>query len=233
MLTSVYYYEYYKPYILNGSPKLTDGKHKPKSSGLPPEKRETFVLNNSHKRDIIRYATGLSGTVNSLRDSSKNVLYDIFKFKREVAENGYEHAKSELLDDLRYFTDSYNRNLRFTHKDAESRQQQIFVDDLAYDVKISTTALSKYGITVAQDDSMSFDGDFFEKLSGREMSMANRQNHALFKHVYDAAGEFLTMPLSTHLNFKNLGYFYNYKLGTMEKDSFKLIQSGMIVDKIV
>jgi hypothetical protein len=234
MLTSVYYYGYYKPYILNHVPKIGEGGRKINADkSADPATRETFVLNNSLKREVIRYASGLSGTVNDLRETSKDVLQDIFSFKRTVMDKDFNYAKEELADDLSDFTNAYNRNLKFTHKDANSRPFKSFVDDLAYDVSISTTALSKYGITVADDDTMSFDREFFSKLRGRELGEANKANHALVKNIYDSTGEFLTLPLAEHMKFKNLGYYYNYKLGTMEKDSFKLIQSGMIVDRVV
>jgi len=233
MLTSVYYYGYYKPYILNKMPKIGEGRRKVNTDNKDPETRETFVLNNSLKRDIIRYASNLSGTVNDLKETSKDVLQDIFNFKRTVMERDLTYAKAELSDDLSNLTTAYNRNLKFTHKEANSKPLKVFVNDLAYDVSISTTALSKYGITVADDDVMTFDAEYFDKLSGRQVAEANKANHALFKNIYNSTSEFLTLPLSEHLKFKNLGYYYNYKLGTMEKDSFKLIQSGMIVDRVV
>jgi hypothetical protein len=234
MLTSVYYYGHYRPYILSSRPKIGEAKRQASANkNSDPATRETFVLNNSLKRDIIKYASNLSGTVNDLRESSKDVVQDIHSFKRMTAEKGLDYAKSSLSEDLEGFVKAYNQNRTLTDKDSTSKALKFFVDDLAYDVSISTTSLAKYGVTVSENDTMSFDAEFFDKLKNRNLAEANKENHALFKNIYDSTGEFLTMPLSEHLKFKNLGYYYNYKMGTLEKDSFKLIQSGMIVDKVV
>lgn len=234
MLTSVYYYGYYKPYILNNRPKIGEGKKQQANEKVSnPANRETFVLNNSLKKEVVQYASGLSGTVNYLRETSRDVLQDIFNYQRSSAEQGSENSKKELSDDLQDFVDAYNRNLNFSVKDDNSKQLKFFVNDLAYDISISATALSTYGIKIGDDDRMTFDADYYNKLNNKNISEANKVNQALFKNIYDSTGEFLTMPLAEHLRFKNLGYYYNYKLGTMEKDSFKLIQSGMIVDKVV
>lgn len=234
MLTSVYYYGYYKPYILNNRPKIGEGRRQTVSDKPnDPSLRETFVLNNALKKEVVQYASNLSGTVNYLRETSRDLLQDIFNFQRATEENGIQSAKRELSDDLADFVDAYNKNLRFTQEDSTSKQLKFFVNDLTYDVSISTTSLSKYGISVDENDVMSFDSDFFDKLKSKNVLEANKGNHALLKNIYDSTGEFLTMPLSEHLKFKNLGYYYNYKLGTIEKDSFKLIQSGMIIDRVV
>lgn len=234
MLTSVYYYGYYKPYILNNRPKIGEGKRQTVSDKSDDSStRETFVLNNALKKEVVQYASNLSGTVNYLRETSRDLLQDIFNFQRTSEEKGLESAKKELSDDLEDFVDAYNKNLKFTQADSTSKQLKFFVNDLTYDVSISTTALSKYGISIDDSDTMSFDSEIFDKLKNKSLSEANKGNHALFKNIYDSTGELLTMPLSEHLKFKNLGYYYNYKLGTIEKDSFKLIQSGMIIDRVV
>ena len=48
MLTSVYYYGYYRPYILNSLPKIGEGKRKTKTDAAPdPLQQETFVFNTN------------------------------------------------------------------------------------------------------------------------------------------------------------------------------------------
>jgi len=51
--------------------------------------------------------------------------------------------------------------------------------------------------------------------------------------VYESTGDFLQLPLSEHMNFRNLKYYYNYKTGSISKDSFTIIESGMIVNEVV
>jgi hypothetical protein len=35
------------------------------------------------------------------------------------------------------------------------------------------------------------------------------------------------------MNFKGLGYHYNYKLGVMKADGFNLLEVGLLVDEVV
>lgn len=235
MLTSVYYYNHYKPYILKNynNEKIADVKGIKRQVSADNPFKEKFILNNSVKQEVMSYATYLSGSVNHLRDSSRDVLYEIHNFKRNAVENGLDTAKEDLSEGIDAFVDAYNNNVNFKRESTKSRSLNFFINDLTYDVSISTTALSKFGVELSGSGEMSFNKEYFDSLKGSEVMEANKHNYSLFKNVYDATGDFLTMPLAEHMGFKNLGYYYNYKLGTMEKDSFRLIQSGMIIDTAV
>ena len=232
MITNVYYYNYYTPYILSNfrRKKVADF---PRAENFLFDEEETYVLNKALKKEVIGYATELSRVVNGLKDSSRFVVRDARRFIRNEREEGYGTAVKWLEDDLADFVDSYNRTKGFVAKNKDSRILTDFVDNLTYDLSISMKALSRYRIVEGENETLVFDEDAFKELTRKGVLIANKQNYPFFRHVYDTTKEFLNVPLSEHMNFKNFRYYYNYKTGTIAKDSFTIVESGMIVNEVV
>jgi len=228
----VYYYNYYAPYILNNykRKKIADF---PRGERFLFDGDETYVLNKALRKEVIGYATELSRVINGLKDSSRYVVRDAGGFLKNEREEGFAAALEWLAGDLSDFVEAYNKTTAFTKKNSDSRILTDFTDGVSYDLGISLKALSRYFITEGENDTLDFDGQAFESAARKKILIANKQNLPFFKHIYETTGVFLLEPLSEHMNFKNLKYYYNYKTGTIAKDSFAITGSGMIINEVV
>ena len=232
MVTNVYYYNYYAPYILSNyrRKKIADF---PRGEIFMLDEDETYVLNKALKKEVVNYAAEFSGVVNGLKDSSKNIIRDARGFLKNEREEGYITAVRWLGEDLADFVNSYNKSKAFAAKNKDSRFFIDFSDNLAYDLSVSLKALSGYRISGENNGRLSFDENAFAVMTRGSIRHANRQNLPFFEHIYDSTGDFLKTPLSEHMNFKDLKYYYNYKTGVITRDSFAVIGSGMIVNEVV
>jgi len=232
VVTNVYYYNYYAPYILNSvkRKKIADF---PRGEKFLVDGDETYILNKALRKEVVGYATELSQVVNGLRDSSRFIVRDAGGFVRNEREEGFAAAVRLLEDDLADFTDSYNKTMAFSKKNRDSRILTDFSDALNYDLSISLRALSRYFITEADGEILAFDEQAFINITRKKLQIANRHNIPFFRHVYDRTGILLLAPLSEHMNFKDLKYYYNYRTGAISKDSFAITGSGMIINEVI
>ncbi|GHU54577.1 hypothetical protein AGMMS49975_15160 [Clostridia bacterium] len=238
MLTEIFYYNHYKPYILKnygvkkiGRPeKITRDYDFSKA----PDEQERFVLNHALKSELVEYAKGLSSSVNSLRESAKDMSANIKRFSSAATPEDKEYARYALSLDLEYFAESYNVNVGLDTNRTYSDTLQYFVEDSKYDLAASVKSLSEYAFDISEDGSrITFDKKKFDRLGEDVLKKAGRNNRDFFEQIYKSSTSLLKVPLAEHLGFKDLSYYYNYKLGTIEKDSFKYIQSGMLVNIVV
>jgi len=230
MVTNVYYFKHYAPYIINNARRRRIADY-PRSDAFIGDGDETYVLNKSLKKEVVGYATELSRAVNGLKDSSKYIVQDARAFVKNEKEAGLVKTVGWMADNISNFIESYNRTISFANKNKDSRVLTEFADDLSYDLSVSLTALSRYHMTEDDGALLAFDESALKNDSKKNVRIANKQNLPFFEHVYDSSGKLLTAPLSEHMNFKNLKYYYNYKTGKISQDTFAIIGSGMIVNE--
>jgi S-formylglutathione hydrolase FrmB len=48
--------------------------------------------------------------------------------------------------------------------------------------------------------------------------------------IYNKTTDFLTVPLSEHMSFYPLSYYYDYRLGGIAQNMYEVVSSGLIVD---
>ncbi|MDR3090902.1 MAG: hypothetical protein LBU36_01700 [Clostridiales bacterium] len=240
MITSVYYYGYYKPYILKNygfrriAEKDADAVRAMCTRPAPDYERERFILNNSFKAEFVDYANGLSNAVNSLKDAARDMSSDIATFQDSVFQEARSVSRASLALDLEDFADSYNKSVSIDSSRTAEQYFAYFAEDLRFAAVRNAENLAAYGLEVSPGgEEMIFNKKTFAALSSKSLYDASAKNEGFFSEMYDDSRRFLALPLAEHLVFKDLWYYYNYKLGTIEKDSFKYIQSGMIVDVLL
>lgn len=237
MLTSVYYYNYYKPYILRGRGGreriYTPVEAKTNTSKSAGGQMPSFMLNKSLKSEVVRYANQLSHNINSLKNIARNLVQDAGEFQANVRYNGLGNAVDWLSDDVEEFVEAYNKTVEFSDKNMHSTSLMNFTETLKGSIYGKGNTLSRYGLSIEDDGKLAFNKSVLVAAGEKRIARANDANVSLFQDIYDTTGEFLIMPMAEHMNFKGLGYYYNYKLGTVQADTFKIIESGLVIDKAV
>jgi len=236
MLTNVFYYNLYKPYIVtnrtvdNYAPKrsrIADRRDNPETTG------RMFVLNKSLKDEIVRYAQAVSHGVTTLRTSTKRIANDMEQFNRTVYEESLEEAINLMADNLSDFADNFNRSAGFMQQQVHSAGLRSFSHEVVDNVYYNRQRLEMLGLTLSDAGILAFSRDYVEGMSHEEVNIAIGENIKIFSDLQSFTQQLMTEPLVEHMRFKGLRYHYNYKLGMMETEGFSLIEAGMLVDRRV
>jgi hypothetical protein len=235
MLTQIYYYNFYKPYLVGGQGgRVAETPKRGRILDTSQEAREdsTFLLNKALRADVIRYAGNISASVNGVKESAKDVVYDMESFNTNVYRRGLPTARKWIGEDVSRFVAEYNQAVSFFENQEHSPVLREFSATLRGKIDDSLNRLVAVGISQNADD-LQYDGKALATLSQDGVNIAIGETLDFFNRVYADSGEVLKSPLMDHMNFKYLGYYYNYKYGGMVADTFKIIEAGMLVDKVV
>lgn len=233
MLTNIFYYNYYKPYIvkeksnvksvIRSKAKTEIAQSKTAKSG---ESTYEYSLNKAIKSDIVAYATDISSNLNSIKETT-NFLINRYT-RRDIISN---NEKKNFEDGLERFVDEINNFDNFYDSTSKSSSalngyKQILSDRLdEYKDK-----LSYVGIEKNEEGTLSFDKEAFKSIDNKDYIDHIFESAQMFKDIYDDTCEVMQLPMSEHMNFKNLDYYYSYTYIPKYKNDFKYIETGMLVD---
>lgn len=239
MLTNMFYYNYYKPFLFNEKP-LTPTRRTSRTETTSSSKdskkvaesdksdsNHSFLLNKMLKKDIVDYASEFSSNINAIKDSSKFMSEDI-SYKKNSSEEGlYEKGLEDFAQD-------FNKLKTFSEtSDSGSPMMSKFFNDIQGTISKFDVVISELGLSVDNNSVMHFDENKIDP-SNKDFEQKKNIGKIFFKEVYDKSCDFLSTPLSEHMNFKNLDYYYNYTYSSKDKNyHFNFIESGMIVDYIL
>ncbi|MCL2499748.1 MAG: hypothetical protein FWE90_05365 [Defluviitaleaceae bacterium] len=238
MLTSVFYYNLYKPYIIgnangrgdNFAPRrnrIADKRETPETSG------PVFVLNKSLKNDMVNYARSVSHGVVDLRAATYRTASDMLGFNRSAHQNGWDFAVGTLVNDLSAFADHYNRSAGFMQTQDHSTGLRAFSYEITDNIFYNRGRLEMLGFNLSEEGHIAFDSDFVRNMSFEEINVAIGENIEIFSGLQSFTQQLLTEPLVEHMRFRGLSYHYNYQRGQMETDGFGLLEMGLLVDRTV
>ena len=233
MLTSIYYYRYYRPYMLRTvgasgavAPKRAQIAQKPEV-----EPNASFLLNKSLKVDVVMHARQTSASINGIKDGARRVVNTMESFNQYAYERGPGYARDNVGIELAAFTDSFNTSIEFMTGQTHSHILRDFAEDLATRIQDSRHELKLVDIHTDDGRLLTFQADNFYQKDEDTLNIAFGHSIGGFLKTYRDASEMLTIPLTEHMNFQGLNYYYNYRLGTLVSDTFKIIESGLIINK--
>lgn len=251
MLTNIFYYDLYKPYIFKNEkiaskqivnyPKMENERMSDFSSETENNKNEySFFLNKSFKSEIINYAETISLDLNSIKNAAKNII--------NKTDSYFDTVKEYLKTELKEFSKRYNSYTDFADKNHKhSPLLSTFSDSLEYRVESNYEILSKFGISYVENDiirennengkdgyiNLFFDENYFDSLSNKEIRENINELREFCKSIYDDTCEIMTVPMEEHMNFRNLNYYYNYIFSNEKPNTVKIIETGMLVDIVL
>jgi len=234
MLTSIYYYQFYKPYIVKDTAAANPSAHK-RSKNLVKDAMEnmedaTFLLNNAMKTDVVDYVRNVSAGVVGIKDAARTTARDMEELNQNTQKWSFEQAKDWIGQDLARFVESYNRSVPYLGGQRHSRDLNAFAGDLVQSVAENQGPLSGLGIVMKEDGALLYDPKRFADYNPSRANAAICENFLQCQRVHREGVQVLKAPLTEHMRFRSLSYYYNYKYGTIEADTFKIIESGLLVD---
>jgi len=238
MLTSAFYYDLYRPYIVSNRDRNNFTSKRARIAEASPQERfdrgMMIVLNKSLKNEIIHYAQNVSHGVTRFKSSVHMLMRNMSDFGLNAMYSGYETAMRLVEDDLVNLTEAYNFGAAFLHEQRQSPELRSFSQELREKIYQGRDRLGLLGFTFdGEGSSLQFDSSILRSLNQIELHTAIGANMQVFHSLHRSTQQVLTEPLSSHMHFRGLNYHYNYQLGRMVEDGFGMIESGMIVDRVV
>lgn len=236
MLTSVYYYSFYRPYIVSSKDSGVFSKRSriaDKRESFVDAQNQSLILNKSRKNEIVQYARSVSEGVTGLKSSARQIVDDMELFNRNANRDGFDATLQELGDDLEAFAEKFNESASFMKNQTHSQQLRAFSDEVNDQLYYHRDRLALLGLSLSDEGRMAYDRTVLENAHQGKVNVAIGENLQIFNDTYQQVSDFLTAPLSEHMNFKGLNYHYNYKMGGMVSDGFGIIESGLLMDRVV
>lgn len=235
MLTSIFYYNIYKPYIVGNVNNRGEGyvpRRKRISQGNEPIGR-VFVLNKALCNEIINYAQAVSHGVTDLREATKRTAINMQNFNGMVHREGLNSALEGIVDNLERFAQHYNNSAGFMQQQMYSAGLRAYSGEVIENVHYNRKRLEMLGFVLSYEGQIAFNRGQVSAMSHKEINVAIGENIEIFEGLRTYTQQLMTEPLIEHMRFRGLNYHYNYSMGTMETEDYSLIEAGMLVDRLV
>lgn len=195
-----------------------------------------IFLNKSFSKDIVDYAHTLYTTIVDLKDSSKELEYFVDEYKtvedkiETLDDSRKEKVNNMFQEKMEQFIDDYDTAFEFANNQQHSKLLLDFSSELFEITGEYGTTLEEVGISESEQ------GKLYIDLLDSDITDKNKAVNKLegiksfVNEVYNSTQNILSRPMSEHMNFKNLNYYYNYGLDRYQSNTFRLIEAGMIVD---
>jgi len=231
VLTNIFYFGHYRDFALRASSGSNSNFNRSLLNRAQiqtmhrAEGTSAVQLNKTLDNRILHFAKALGENVLILKDSARMFANNMQSLDIAASVGNTYNQLQWIEEDLRSFALSYN-NLNYIHQ-ATGHSQNL--SHLTHSIRNVTqgneTLLSHLGIVVADAGGLTYHG--IGNTASREIT---QQAAMALKNAYDAARDFLSHPMSHHMEFKNLNYYYNYTIGNTPNDTFRLLESGILID---
>ena len=238
MLTNLHYYSHYKPYIVGEDDSDIPFKYEKiaeqrqnislaAENGLAP----ALVLNKALNGKVVKYLRSTAKTVVDIKYYSNMIDVDMRIFTRNVPVYGLSPFKQTLCRSLDTFSICYNRAISALSSQTHSSELKGFSAELIRACTSNAEVLSEIGFGFASKKEMFFDTEFFNDSTKSEIFASIRNTIKIFNGIYELSNDILEIPMMTHMNFRGFEYYYNYRVTNRIEDTFKIIESGVLLDK--
>lgn len=215
MLTSLHYYDYYKPYILNKSEF---------SFNIPSSNNEkTYFLNKALNDNVKSYIFEMASNFNGLKSICNNL--------KEKLQTRYmtEPIKKDIEKDIKNFAQTYNRFIGFLDENYENSNKFKNISKNIKNFLINNKdILNKMGISISDDYYLYVKENNNLKSIQRDKEILNK----FYSKIYNNLCKFMKEPMTKHMFFKDFSFYFNYDCDYyFNKDkSFRIVSEGILLD---
>jgi len=233
MLTNLHYYGHYRRYASQTAkvrevPRtanwVTFGRKASPGKKLP---KANILLNAAYKNETITYARSLSRNVVSLKDSAKMFVYDAMG---KSYGDSFWHWIEEDIDN---FVTAYNGLRSIAARHGHSLILTDFTAQMDSYTRLNRENILKLGVRINKERNLEFGGQVPTGLRSRDVRKSLGNVSEYFKQSYKSTAMLLEHPLTKHMNFRSLDFYYNYRLSDNGNNAFTLMENGILVDVAV
>lgn len=219
MISTLHYYNSYKPFILDRQ-RARERKASPykQTQGQKYKDTElTYFLNKSLNDNIKSYMFELSSNFNGLKNVANNIYEKMY----------YGLSLDTLDEKFEKFTHTYNRFKGFLEENTENSGNFTNILEKTKDIiNENVDILDNIGIDISENGFLKLRKDDDTK----NYNVEDGQIKKFYRNIYEKMCEFMSQPMSNHMEFKDFSYYFNYSGDYDKNNSFKLIEQGILVD---
>lgn len=219
MISTLHYYNSYKPFILDKQ-RARERKASPykQTQGQKYKDTElTYFLNKSLNDNIKSYMFELSSNFNGLKNVANNIYEKMY----------YGLSLDNLDENFEKFTHTYNRFKGFLEENTENSGNFTNILEKTKDIiSENVDILDNIGIDISENGFLKLRKDDDTK----NYNVEDEQIKKFYRNIYEKMCEFMSQPMSSHMEFKDFSYYFNYSGDYDKNNSFKLIEQGILVD---
>ena len=212
MISTLHYYNSYKPFILDKQ-RARERKASPykQTQGQKYKDTElTYFLNKSLNDNIKSYMFELSSNFNGLKNVANNIYEKMY----------YGLSLDTLDEKFEKFTHTYNRFKGFLEENTENSGNFTNILEKTKDIiNENVDILDNIGIDISENGFLKLRKDDDTK----NYNVEDGQIKKFYRNIYEKMCEFMSQPMSSHMEFKDFSYYFNYSGDYDKNNSFKLI----------
>ncbi len=203
------------------------------------KKSYSVFLNKAYSKDVVLYANSLYKNVITLKDSSKDLkeFVDEYETVEDNIDTLDDGRKEKIIDmfqqKVQKFVDDYDRAYEFADKQKmNSGVLKEFFGKLCEIGGEHAQMIQRLELSEGEEGLVDV-GIEVKDFKQKEVIKEKFENvRAVVSNLSSSVQSLLQKPMAEHMNFKSLNYYYNYKLDLYQYQSrsFRLIESGMILD---
>jgi len=234
MLTNLHYYGHYRRYAsqparVRHAPRTADwvtfGRKSAVDVRMPQE--TSVQLNAAYKSETINYARNLTRNVVGLKDSAKMFVYDA------AGQAFGDDSWQWIEEDIENFVSAYNGLRKIAAHQGHSLLLTDFTASMDSYTRLNREKILKLGLKINRERNLEFAGQVPKQLRGQDMRTSLDSVSEFFKQSYRNTASLLEHPLTKHMNFRSLSFYYNYRFGPSGENAFTLMENGILLDVAV
>lgn len=228
MITHLFYYESYKPYIIeeneNKKRKMSSAKEYLIFTSTKMEKSFSYFLNKSSKKEIANYVFKVASGFNDIKNTSH---YLALRLDNRVNIRNVIEDSSKKINSL---SKAYNDFLDFYNTDETAQSNfSLYIDSLKTIIYENQEILSGIGINIVSGDFLQVDKDYIEQnLLTCSKNILNNLKY-VFDLIYQRTCGNMKDSLIDYMTFKDFSYYFNYSIYNDSKKSFPLLTNGLLL----
>lgn len=216
MISTLHYYNSYNPFVLDKE-KIRERKTSSYRAYSNQVKNSeiTYFLNKTLNDNVKSYMFELSSNFNGLKGTANSIYEKIY----------YNSPIENLEENIEEFTHTYNRFIGFLEENTENSSGFTSILENAKSfINENENTLKDIGINISSSG-------FLSMKQEKNVKNINKQKvKQFYLNFYDKMCNFMKEPMSTHMDFKDFSYYFNYSSDYNKNNSFKLIEHGLLVD---
>ena len=200
--------------------------------------KPTVTKNAILKKAVISFADGVCRNVTDMRDSSKYLSQNVEGYYANVLSEDLETSKQWVEEDISMFVNAFNAVVEFTTGQEHSQELTLYADDLINIALSNEKELKEAGVTVYNGGRvLGFSAERIHNINMLEFGhiVTGASNTAAM--VYDRTHKLLQLPAAAHMDFRQLSYYYNYRVDMTAEAALRKVPialyAGMILDRVI
>lgn len=236
MLTNIHYYNNYRNSVLNNKGSRNQKKQAEKflnnlSTENTKSSDKSILMNKAYNPKVISYISDIASTVNELKTSTNSIIKEFKSINKSFKYKGETETFNIIKDELDDFIDAYNTSTDIFNKNVkESNYLKDYYSDIKGTLNKNVAQLNNIGVKLDENNKLTFDEEEFDNISLSDKVDSLKNVRGIFENLNEETNEVLKVPLSKHLQFKSFNYYFNYKINTTYNDTFKLVETGTLID---